>query len=237
MFRLVCLFLLLVPCLALSQTRACRVNYRIGEIDSRYKISRAEARGLVSKAVERWHSAISCVLFVEDQEAELKVNFVYGELQEQVSQRKLLNSRANQVSQDRLDMNSAIEGFNRFSKESEKASKSLNEEVKTYHELLETYNSGENSSKELRDWLRKERERLLKRQAELKADSQFLGEHRLNIESNRSIVGERTEQLEADLDLHRKRYHSDEPFEKAGVYVRDQRGTRINIYLMEDRRY
>jgi len=61
------------------------ISYRLGDIDSRFNITAAEAVEVLSKAESVWETAVNRDLFVYDDQASFSLNFIYDERQQLAS--------------------------------------------------------------------------------------------------------------------------------------------------------
>lgn len=83
-----------------------RVRYRLGEIDPRFDISRAEVEQLTKEAVQIWHAGTGQEWFVYDDSARLTINFVYDERQATtVAQQKTETQIATAINQHNTQSN------------------------------------------------------------------------------------------------------------------------------------
>lgn len=93
------LFVGLLSLAPLAAADGCQtpIRYAIGEVDSRYKISRASFRHWVGEAAEAWEQAAGRDLFEHDPRAELAIHLRYGPPQKASGAIERLDRRARKL--------------------------------------------------------------------------------------------------------------------------------------------
>lgn len=102
-----------------------RVRYRIGEVDTRFGLSRAEVEKLTTEAVAIWHDGTGKEWFVYDDKAKLSINLIYDERQMETTARQKIKQDLDnmQATHERNSDNLALqrqaldEEFNRLQSE------------------------------------------------------------------------------------------------------------------------
>lgn len=84
------------------------IKYQLGQVDSRFNLTRAEADQDVAQASGIWSQSYGKELFVEDQTAKLTINFVFDERQALTNQ---INSLESRVGTDRASLDSKVTAF------------------------------------------------------------------------------------------------------------------------------
>lgn len=136
-----------------------RVRYRIGEVDARFGLSRAEVEKLTTEAVAIWRDGTGKEWFVYDDEAKLSINLIYDERQmETVARQKIKQDLDNiQATHQRNSENLELqrqalnEEFNRLQSE-------LHAWQQEYNHIIHLINHSQDPA---------ERQRLMGREQEL----------------------------------------------------------------------
>lgn len=74
-----------------------RVRYRIGEVDARFGLSRAEVQKLTEEAAMIWQNGTDRAWFVYDDAAKVSVNLIYDERQMETTARQKIKSELDEL--------------------------------------------------------------------------------------------------------------------------------------------
>lgn len=118
---------------AYSTVSSCQVpiHYGIGLIDEEFQLTPTEARALVSEAVSIWEPLSTHTLFLYDEGAPLKINFVYDERHARFQTREMWQAELNRLENQ----------FRTYEREYEMAELNYNQALAELRILEEQYNN------------------------------------------------------------------------------------------------
>lgn len=137
------------------------INYRIGQLDTRFGLSLDEAKVAVTKAAEVWESATGQNLFTYDDEADFSVNFIYDERQAFRESELDFESRLN-VAKNVNDVltatyNSLVNDYESIKVAYKEKTYSYEQRFAEYNEKVNNYNDSGGAPKEVYAELKSER--------------------------------------------------------------------------------
>ncbi len=143
---------------ALVSPCAKPVAYRLGQLDSRFNITVAQAEKDIQQAAEIWNTAAAKKLFKEDARAGLTVNFVYDQRQALSSK---IGAQENNLNNDRQTLDAQLAAYLRQKADFEAKLAALNAEI-------DNRNRSGGSSPEVYQQLQEQTQSLMAEQEQLR---------------------------------------------------------------------
>lgn len=106
------------------------IKYQLGQVDSRFNLSRSEAAKNVNEASQIWSEIYGKNIFIEDNSAKLTVNFVFDERQALTNQ---INFLENQVGTDRASLDARIAAFKKEAADFQAKVADLNNQIESWN--------------------------------------------------------------------------------------------------------
>jgi len=219
-----------------SLAPACQkpIYYSLGEIDSRFNITREDAIEAVAEAGDIWSQPFGQALFAYAASGPLKINFIYDYRQETSDQLKELGVI---VDDDKKTYANLKLQYEQLNKQYLEKKSQLRQQGADYEKKLQAFNA------EAASWNGRggapdaDYQRLKKTDAALEQQRQQV--NTLTLQVNKMVdqlntLVRKLNQLIAKLNLNVNKYNSiggqtGEQFE-AGVYNQNSTGTFINVY-------
>jgi hypothetical protein len=207
------------------------IEYSLGDIDSRFGLSQAEATDALAQAANLWNSAAKRTLFSISSSSNLPVNFVYSPQQDATKVHQMIGSsitgirqRAKQLS-DELEMLKA--DYSGKKQSFEVAKNELNFSTSEYNLRIQDLNNSGRASEYDRQQLELQKLDLLRRQQELEGQATLLNRQSNNIniltvEYNNQVMLEHTNVDAINVDTGKEFL--------AGMYVNRNGTQEIAIY-------
>lgn len=107
------------------------VTYHLGSLDPRFKISSTDAKRDIYLATSVWNSFAQKILFEEDDNSKLSVNFIYDERQELINK---INTTENKANLDKVTLDTKIANFNRKAVNFQNKVKALNAQIESWNQ-------------------------------------------------------------------------------------------------------
>lgn len=220
----------------LGVNRPCSepVVYSIGTVDSQFGLSSDELRFLALEAEQIWESEVGKNLFQYDPQAEIKINLLYDERQQQTMESLKLE---NQLGKLESAHESVVNQYNNLSSQYNKELKDYNAQVSEYEKKLNEYN------KDVEYWNKKggapedEYEELEEERKDIKEMYADLEKQRKSVNelANKvnGLVGKENKivnEYNANVNSYQNKYGESREFEK-GVFD----GKQINVYQFREK--
>lgn len=209
-----------------------KVHYRLGAIDARFHLSRAELSLLTREAIALWEGPMAKQMFVEDEAAPLTISLVYDQIQETSNQQV---SEEEQLSRDHSSHESQQQEY-----ETQKAR--LQSQQQTFEEHLSEFQQRQQQYQDTLSQLRGQgadrldearmevaRVQLEQQQQSLQREQDDLNQSIQSFNANASELNQAASQFNEKVDRYNQRY-SGRSFHK-GVYD----GKSITIYEFRSR--
>lgn len=214
-----------------SSASVCPVPlaYRVGDIDESFNLSKADALAYVAEAEALWEGAVNRELFVYDESADFKINFVFDERQETANSEEYLRETLDEHWAQNETVLQTVESLQLDYKNLSVAYKAR---VAEYEKHLSEYNSQVNRYNDRGgappDVFEKLEEERIYLSQEVEALSKITGElNKLAAEINR--LSEKGNDLVTEYNEEVKQYNTLFGFEREFTQG-DHQGNSINIY-------
>lgn len=216
---------------ALNLVKPCStpLEYAIGDIDPRFGISKDDFLKTISEAEKVWEDPVSKNLFQYDPEADLKINLIYDDRQEETAASKEMESQLSQLESSHDDI---VKEYDSLSAAYKKRIDAYDTAVAKYREDLDNYDS------EVRRWndlggapsdiydnLKKEKKELDKRFDTLEKERIAIN----NLAGKTNNLAQKSNQIaqtyNQNLNTYKDKFGGSVQFDK-GIY----NGQQIDIY-------
>lgn len=114
------------------------ITYQLGELDSRFGISPAEANDAIAEAAAVWQAASDQVLFLPAPSADLTINFIFDDRQARTDAEAELRE---QLDEQGGTTETIAEQYQRLNREYEVLQNSYRQRVAAYEAQLQSYNA------------------------------------------------------------------------------------------------
>lgn len=185
------------------------VQYTIGDIDPRFKISRDEVEKTLNDATRRWNSTLGKTVYEENSGAKLRINLVYDERQQ-----KLDETRAKISTFD-----SSLTTIEQFRAKLESLSTQYQSDLNGYNSDVNYWNSQGGAPSDTYNQLNSERVSLEQRRLQINKMAALLN---AQIDDHNSNVSDFNQQLASDKNK----------IVTSGEYFTN--GSKIDIYTYGD---
>ncbi|MEK7598263.1 MAG: matrixin family metalloprotease [Patescibacteria group bacterium] len=216
-------------------TKPCSspLAYAIGNVDSRFNISKDGAAVLAQKAENVWESQTGLDLFQYDPNAQLKINFIFDARQQQAIEAVELEQKLGKL---KISDNSLKVQYNNLYAEYSKEIDNYNSLAKKYEKEISSYNKEVNRWNKVGGAPPDEYEKLNKEQDALEAMRKKLEKERKSINdliNQMNSLASREKQVissyNESLNTFRNKYGGTREFEK-GIF----NGQEVNIYQFNE---
>ncbi|WP_324647621.1 matrixin family metalloprotease [Acinetobacter sp. MD2] len=210
-----------------------RLHYRIGEIDPRFQLSQNEIQQLTQQATEIWQNGTGRTLFVYDPKAQLSINFIYDERQNQTNlrikqQTQIQVSQAQQHRQQQFidTEKQAIQQSKAFIDQKQAE---LQSAVVQYNQIIKQINQHGGAEPALKERLEQQKFDLEQRKQALSLAVQ--AHNQTVAESNRHVAyyNQNNQAIDQSIQHYNQRYAA-KMFDK-GLF----NGKEINVYEFENK--
>jgi methyl-accepting chemotaxis protein len=224
---------------ALSPACHQPIYYSLGEIDSRFNLSREEIIKVTAEAAGLWSQPFGQTLFAYATSGELKINFIYDYRQQTSDQLKDLGVI---VDDDKKTYDNLKVEFDTLNQQYLEKKSQLQRQITDYEKKLKAFNA------EVAKWNQRggapaaEYGRLKQTEAALEQQRQQV--NALTSQANKmadelNLMARKLNQLITKLNLNVNKYNNvggqtGEQFE-AGVYTQNATSTSISVYEFNDR--
>lgn len=215
------------------------VTYSIGEVDSRFGISKNEFAQIIKDSIQIWEKPIGKTLFEYSDSGELKINLIYDSRQNATQK---LNQLGINITNDQAGYNtlksrynSAMADYNQLNFDFQNKLNAYNAEKSAYDQQVNYWNKQGGAPKN-------EYNKLQQQQTALNNEANTLNQLRTRINSKGdeiNALATTLNQLAEKLNLNINTYNGigtqqGEEFEE-GVFTSDASGMTINIYQFDNR--
>lgn len=190
-------------------------TYSIGEVDSRFGINEAEFLSATKEAGEMWKNNEGESLFIYDPKSKLTISLIYDERQYLNTQIDTLN---NQVEEQKDALKPEIADYERRAAEFKRRNSELNSRI--------TYWNNQGGAPE------EEYNKLLQEQRSLQTEAQELQSMAESLNQTTDQYNTQIQQLDQKVDQYNTTLET-KPEE--GIYIRDGRDEKIEIYFNNSR--
>ena len=220
--------------LGINQSCSKPLRYSIGDIDPKFNISPDELKNEALKAEDVWEKAAGKNLFQYDASAPFKINLIYDERQEMISEQDNLNRKLEEL-KSRRDL---------ISSQYDKLNASLKSRIDTYRKSVTDYEKSINDFNDEVDYwnkkggapgdvynkLKKEEKDIKSQLTELEDEKKAI--NNLIAKSNNLAASENAivSSYNASVNTYQNKYGGAREFEK-GIFD----GEAINIYEFQER--
>ena len=185
------------------------VEYTIGDIDSRFNISRDEVETTLNDAAGRWNSSLGKTIYIENSGAKLKINLVYDDRQKKLDQTKA------QITA----FDSTLGSIEEFRAKLETISSQYQTDLNKYNTTVTYWNNNGGAPADVYNQLSLDRSNLEKRRVEI---NKMAGILNAQIDEHNTNVSDFNQQIASDKNK----------IITTGEYYTD--GSKINIYTYGD---
>lgn len=186
------------------------VEYTMGNIDPRFKISNIDVRAIVDDAAGRWNMSTSQTIYKYNPNAKLKINLVYDDRQAKLDETKAKIA----------EFDAASTSIDEFRSKVEALSSAYEKDLAGYNSRVSYWNSVGGAPQGTFNQLNNERAALEKRRVEINKMASLLN---TQISANNGNIADFNNQLESDKSK----------IITTGEYFSD--GSKINIYTYGDK--
>lgn len=200
-----------------------RVRYRIGEVDVRFGLSRAEVQKLTEEAASIWHDGTGREWFVYDDEARVSINLIYDERQMETQTRQKIKDELDDI-QARHQRNSDNIELRRqqLNNEFQNLQAELTAWQQEYNRVVHALNHTHNNQ---------ERQQLLQKEHELLTQQTSLNNKVANYELSQSQFNQAVDNLNAEADnLNHRIQHANTRLSPREFDKGQFDGYKIDIY-------
>ncbi len=215
----------------------CRlpIYYTIGEIDSRFGISEDEVRTALSSAESVWEEATGRNLFTYDDNASLRINFIYDERQKEADEAEIAKGQLD----GKADVNAAlgetyaklVAEYDKLRLAYERELDAYERELNAYNNEVKKYNDAGGAPPDVYESLEREKQELDAKRKEINNTADKLN----GLSRQINEIGERgntlIDQYNESVRRFNDTYGASEEFTQG-----DYQGREINIYTFKDRR-
>ena len=252
LFGTICLLLIVGGLLAINNDRelSARNNpvltppceepltYRIGNIDSRFNISRKELANIMTDVEALWDTAMNRDLVEYSQNGKVAIHLIYSEEQQRTENEKTLSQR---IESQKQRITVLEKEYNRLSEQYEDKSNEFKESLSKYNAMVKSYNAKFNKYRQEGGISKSQKQKLdtLKRKINrLKSKTQ---RQRRNMESLRKRTNAKSQKLNGLVEEHKhlvakyNRQFADSIKFDQGRYIEQGSNRRINIFQFANR--
>lgn len=216
------------------------IEYKIGTLDSRFGVSRAQFEKDINQAQNIWSNSIGKQLFKYSPNGALTINLIYDTRQATTQQENKLNSNILQTSQVadsvKREYTSLENSYQTAYKDYETEIAQFNQAQASYNSEVEYWNSQGGASRDEYNKLQDEKSALVTQQNSLEAKRQevnnLAGQINALIDKYNLLIGH----INLNVDTINNDGLTGTQFEE-GVYISDASGQRINIYQFNNQTY
>ncbi len=211
------------------------VEYRIGQFDDQFDLSREEARVVLSEAEAVWEDSTGRNLFSYNESADFTVNFIFDERQAYADAERDFRDRLDQSAglndEIRQRYERLITEFEAMDDRYEAARAEYEAARDAYNKRVADIQAREAMTLELFDELERERLALNDQAGEVNAIAAELQELTDQINEVGALGNRLVESYNRNVSLYNDTFHGSEAFTQG-----DYQGDRINIYKFSDNR-
>jgi hypothetical protein len=205
------------------------VKYAIGQIDSRFGISREEVMLLSQKAETIWENPLGREFFQYDPNATLKINFIFDDRQQRAIDAKKMVEKIGDIGTQHeaiiqkygsmsADYKNKVDQYNI-------AAKDYDQRLKKYNSEVDAWNAKGGAPKDAFDELRREKKDLDRIFAGLEKQRKVINDLVSAANGLQSKDANVVNQYNAQLDSYQNRFGESREFEQGNF-----NGKEINIY-------
>jgi len=219
-----------------SVEAVCRlpIYYSIGEVDNRFNLSQDEIRTILSEAESIWEEATGRNLFTYEEEASLKVNFIFDERQQAAEEAEEIKDKLDakeQVNEALGDTYAELVEQYKVQQIAYEDQKSVYErKLNVYNAEVKSYNEAGGAPQDVYEQLEEDRQELDRELIDINSTASKLN----NLSDKINSIGDRgnelIEQYNDSVVRFNDSYGSGEEFTQG-----DYQGDAINIYTFKDR--
>ncbi len=219
-----------------SVEAVCRlpIYYSLGEIDSRFSLSDDEIRTVLSESESIWEEATGRNLFTYDEDADLKVNFIFDERQEAAEEAEELKEKLDakeQVNEALGDTYAElVEQYNAQQIAYEDQKSVYERKLNVYNAEVKKYNEAGGAPKDVFEQLEEDRQELDRELTAINSTASKLNSLSDKINSIGDRGNELIQQYNDTVVRFNDSYGSGEEFTQG-----DYQGDAINIYTFKDK--
>lgn len=210
------------------------VSYAVGTLDERFGLSEAEANAALSEAAAVWNKAIGRDVFVLTyQDPSLPVHFMYDSRQKTAELGKEIDSEQARYQAKRRAVDTLVAEYENARSSLEATSAAFERRAQAYEEEVRRWNQQGGAPQSEYERLESERRALDRERARLNAQTDAVNQlaDRVNV-----AVGE-LNMLAAQVNAQAEAYNTQAGHDyDQGQYLRDESGSRIQIYEFTDRK-
>ncbi|MFW1802228.1 matrixin family metalloprotease [Acinetobacter nematophilus] len=209
-----------------------RLRYRIGEVDPRFQLSKAQVKNLSQKAADIWHLGTMQSLFVYDDQAKLTINLIYDERQAESSARtqalRILENTQQYSQNEKQKIQQLHLELNQANQQLDSQKNSYQRKVEQYNQLINALNqSRQNLNASARFELDQQKNQLIIEQHQLKQQLDIYNQKVDTLNRQIEQLNSLNHQYNQSVDQFNTRFQPRQ-FDK-GVFD----GKSINIYEFE----
>ncbi len=211
---------------------ATPIHYRIGEIDSRFTISKEELLRVAKKSEDMWEERIGQDLFIYDENAELPISLIFDARQENADReadiRDDLEAKEGMTESVAAQYERLIAEFRALKKKYESRVVSYETKLNEYNETVTDWNDKGGAPEGVIDELTATQKSLTQEQGEIEALSRKLNA----LASELNAIGAKGNSLITDYNSVVNKYNAE--FSEANEFTQgDYTGEAIHIYQFD----
>lgn len=205
------------------------LEYKIGDIDKQFGVSKERAKKEVKKAEEIWEKSFDQNLFQYSTSSDFKINFVYDERQLTTDQKENFKSNLDQTKSELEQIESR---YQKLSEEYDKKMKKYEIESDIYQKKAKKYNEDVSKWNKKGGAPEKKYQELQKEKEELKKMESKLANMEKDLDTLTDRINDLANKSEKLVKKHNRKVETyREKFgEKRKFNAGDYKGSRINIY-------
>jgi len=205
------------------------LSYRLGQLDTHFNITEAEARESFYTAESVWEKEAGRELFVYDEDSDFTINFIFDERQamsdEEATERAALDAKEGENEKVNKTLASLQEKYETLRASHEKKVRNYEARLSSYNEEVRMYNDRNGAPANVYERLEEERIALNREVTELSSIASELNDLAANINE----LSERGNALIESYNQQVKQYN--ERFGEGDEFTQgDYQGDLINVY-------
>jgi hypothetical protein len=216
------------------------LTYRLGQVDPRFGLSRAEVAEAAQRAAALWSDAIPRRLFREDPRGEIEINLVYDQRQETLDKLKAMNQGVRVSKGSIEEMKARYEGLRA---EYEQKGDALKADFAVYNRQVAAFNAENENLRRHGDATDNEVRRLASERDALNATLASLQRRERELEEERLALKRTVDAVNQEVEGHRARVTTYQETGKLlsgefdeGEYVRERGRQTITIHCFASSR-
>lgn len=206
------------------------LHYRVGEVDTRFNISKEKFTELVSQSKRLWEDALGKNVFVYDSQATFTINLFFDERQSKTNQsiqlEKEINAKKETYDTINEKLNATSQTYETLTHQYTIKMKVYEKELDTYNEEVARWNKIGSISKEDSDNLKKKAKNLENQRSEINALVHQINALAGTSKETATSLNALAETINTHIETHNTLFEDGEEEFNKGLFERDT----INLY-------